>query len=130
MTAWKQLTRVLSTGLILMLGALAFAAPTPANALAEQGSQTATWRGTLDAGGTKLRLEIAIAESAGELTGELLSLDQGNAKLALFSAHVRNTESRGVGRLPCKVVQWASQSRTHRGAHAVLASLQRQRSPP
>jgi pimeloyl-ACP methyl ester carboxylesterase len=44
-------------------------------------TQTTTWSGTLDAGGTKLRLEIDIVENAGQLSGELRSLDQGNARL-------------------------------------------------
>ncbi len=42
---------------------------------------TTAWKGTLDAQGTKLRLEIVITEHAGKLTGELTSLDQNNAKL-------------------------------------------------
>jgi len=46
-----------------------------------QESDTTTWKGTLDARGTKLRLEIDISQNAGKLTGELRSLDQGNAKL-------------------------------------------------
>ncbi len=46
-------------------------------------SQITTWRGTLDAHGTKLRLELNITEQADELTGEMRSLDQGNAKLVV-----------------------------------------------
>lgn len=48
-----------------------------------QESQTTTWTGTLDARGTPLRLEIDITENAGDLSGELRSLDQNNATLAL-----------------------------------------------
>ena len=48
-----------------------------------QEAQTTTWKGTLDAGGTKLRLEIDITRNADELSGELCSLDQNNARLKL-----------------------------------------------
>ncbi|MDE0936131.1 MAG: alpha/beta hydrolase [Mariniblastus sp.] len=41
---------------------------------------TTTWKGTLNAGGAKLRLEIDVIEKGGEFTGELRSLDQGDAK--------------------------------------------------
>lgn len=46
-----------------------------------QEAQTSTWKGTLNAGGTKLRLELDITDSAGTLTGEMRSLDQGNATM-------------------------------------------------
>ena len=46
-----------------------------------QEPQTTTWKGTLDANGTKLRLEIDFTENAGGFSGELRSLDQGNALL-------------------------------------------------
>jgi CubicO group peptidase (beta-lactamase class C family) len=42
-----------------------------------------TWKGTLDTGRTQLRLEIAIAEIEGKLTGELTSLDQNNTKMTM-----------------------------------------------
>lgn len=48
-----------------------------------QESETTTWAGTLNAGGTRLRLEVSIANKEGVLTGELCSLDQGNTKMEL-----------------------------------------------
>jgi len=48
---------------------------------AGQEAQTATWSGTLNAGGTQLRIEVDITSIDGKLSGELRSLDQGNAKL-------------------------------------------------
>ena len=45
-----------------------------------QESETTTWKGTLNAGGSELRLEFDVTENGGEYTGELRSLDQGNAK--------------------------------------------------
>ena len=42
---------------------------------------TTTWLGTLDAQGTKLRLEIDVIQREGKTQGQLRSLDQGNAKL-------------------------------------------------
>ena len=51
-----------------------------ASVVAQQPQMT-TWRGTLDAQGTKLRLELDITERADELVGEMRSLDQGNTKL-------------------------------------------------
>jgi hypothetical protein len=45
-------------------------------------SKLTSWQGTLDAKGKTLRLEIVIAEdAAGELSGELCSLDQNNMKI-------------------------------------------------
>ena len=41
------------------------------------------WKGTLDARGTKLRLEVEISKEKDGLVGELRSLDQNNAKLDL-----------------------------------------------
>ncbi|MFT5301337.1 MAG: pimeloyl-ACP methyl ester carboxylesterase [Mariniblastus sp.] len=41
------------------------------------------WKGTLDARGTKLRLEIEISDASGKLKGTLRSLDQNTAKLDL-----------------------------------------------
>lgn len=46
-----------------------------------QQPQTTTWTGTIDVRDTKLRLEIDITQIAGKLSGELRSLDQGNAQL-------------------------------------------------
>lgn len=40
-----------------------------------------TWKGTLEVGEAKLRLEIDIVEDGSQLAGELRSLDQNNAKL-------------------------------------------------
>lgn len=46
--------------------------------------ETITWKGTLDAGAAKLRLEIEITtDGEGHRTGRLRSLDQGNATLPL-----------------------------------------------
>ena len=52
-------------------------------ALVGQEATTTTWKGTLDARGTKLRLEVDITESGEKLSGELRSLDQNNAKLEI-----------------------------------------------
>jgi len=41
---------------------------------------TTTWKGTLNAGGAKLRLEFDVTEEDGKFSGELRSVDQGNAK--------------------------------------------------
>ena len=51
--------------------------------LSAQEIGSSRWKGTLDARGTKLRLEVDINESSGELSGSLRSLDQNNAKLDL-----------------------------------------------
>src|SRR6266568_639407 len=54
-----------------------------AAAMALAGAQQArkglegSWEGTLDAGGTKLRLVLAISPAGGGYTGTLNSLDQG-----------------------------------------------------
>lgn len=50
------------------------------NAVGED-PQPTTWEGTLNAGGTKLRLELDVTEDENKLIGELRSLDQGNTKL-------------------------------------------------
>src|SRR3954468_11711050 len=43
-----------------------------------------SWQGTLDAGGTKLRLVLNITKSdAGAYTAELVSVDQGNASIPI-----------------------------------------------
>jgi CubicO group peptidase (beta-lactamase class C family) len=47
------------------------------------------WVGTLDAQGKKLRLKINIREGAGKLTGELVSLDQGNFTTAVSDIIVK-----------------------------------------
>tara|TARA_R110002111_G_scaffold42891_1_gene78830 strand:- start:250 stop:588 length:339 start_codon:yes stop_codon:yes gene_type:complete len=44
-------------------------------------SQSTSWKGTLNARGTKLRLKLDVTEVHRELIGELRSLDQGNTKL-------------------------------------------------
>jgi len=80
MRTWKKDAHMLLFGAILGVGGLLFAAPAAESALPEQEPQTTTWRGTLDAGGTKLRLEIEISEGAGEISGELRSLDQNNTR--------------------------------------------------
>ena len=54
----------------------AAAAPAPAQ-------QTTTWSGTLNAGPAKLRLQVDITQTGGDLAGRLVSLDQGNATLDL-----------------------------------------------
>jgi uncharacterized protein len=56
--------------------------PVPGGAVPER-LQTTTWRGTIDAGGAKLRLEIDITEESGNRRGELRSLDQNNATFPL-----------------------------------------------
>ena len=45
--------------------------------------ETSTWKGTLDTGGPKLRLEVDVVDDGDDLTGELRSLDQNNATLEL-----------------------------------------------
>ncbi len=65
---------------VLWIFCLSIIFPAPP-AFAWQEAKTTTWEGTLDAGGTKLRLEVDVIDNAGKLTGELRSLDQGNAKL-------------------------------------------------
>ena len=45
--------------------------------------QVVIWNGTLETGREELRLKIAIAETDGELTGELTSLDQNNTKMTM-----------------------------------------------
>lgn len=61
---------------------LLLAVSIPSNASA-QTATTATWKGTLDAGGTKLRLEIDVTENGQRRTGQLRSLDQGNIELEI-----------------------------------------------
>lgn len=51
-----------------------------------------TWRGTLNANGVELRLEVRVDRAGDALTGELTSLDQGNAKLALADTALSDTE--------------------------------------
>ena len=58
----------------LILGSVFYA-----STLFSQESST-TWKGTLNAGGTQLRLEIDVSENNGKYSGELRSLDQGNIK--------------------------------------------------
>ncbi len=53
------------------------------SAVLAQETKTNTWLGTLDARGIKLRLEIDINQNGDEQSGELRSLDQGNARLEL-----------------------------------------------
>lgn len=53
--------------------------PTP-NAGGAVGARAAgTWEGVLGVGGTKLRLELVVRDSAGALTGSMRSIDQGGA---------------------------------------------------
>ncbi len=47
------------------------------------GQEKIFWKGTLEAGTQKLRLEINLAQTDGKWSGELTSLDQNNAKLKL-----------------------------------------------
>ncbi len=58
------------------------------NSIAQE-AMTTTWSGTLDARGTKLRMEIDLTEDGDEISGELCSLDQGNSK---FKAEVVKTD--------------------------------------
>ena len=51
-----------------------------------------TWGGTLNANGVELRLQVRIDRAGDALTGELTSLDQGNAKLALADITFSETE--------------------------------------
>ncbi len=61
-------------------------------AAAPQEAEATTWKGTLDAGGTKLRLEIDITTNPqGQPSGELRSLDQGNARLKVSDITVDGT---------------------------------------
>ena len=90
MRTWKKDAHMLLFGAILGVGGLLFAAPAAESALPEQEPQTTTWRGTLDAGGTKLRLEIEISEGAGEISGELRSLDQNNTTMELAEIQVED----------------------------------------
>ncbi len=53
-----------------------------------QESGSTTWAGTLNAGGTDLRLEISVAHEPSGMSGELLSLDQGNIRLKLADVHL------------------------------------------
>ncbi len=53
-----------------------------------QDSNTTLWKGALDTGGRKLRLELDITDTGGALTGELRSLDQGNVALALADIRI------------------------------------------
>ena len=53
-----------------------------------QDAQTSTWKGPLNAGETKLRLELDITDNAGTLTGEMRSLDQGNATMKLVDLKI------------------------------------------
>ena len=64
--------------LLLLLLTMSFTATAGA-----QNATKTTWRGTLDARGTKLRLEIDVTESGDRSTGELRSLDQGNASFQI-----------------------------------------------
>lgn len=54
-----------------------------ASSLSAQNATTTTWKGSLDASGTKLRLEIELTENGEKKAGQLRSLDQGNAKFEL-----------------------------------------------
>ena len=51
--------------------------------VAAQDSESSVWKGTLNAMGTKLRLEIEISDEGGKASGILRSLDQGNVELQL-----------------------------------------------
>ncbi len=48
-----------------------------------QDSKTTTWKGTLDALGTELRLELNIDQKENDFTGEIRSPDQENSKMDL-----------------------------------------------
>ena len=72
------------------------------NVVAEE-SQTTTWEGTLNARGTKLRLELDVTENESKLIGELRSLDQGNTKLKATDITVEgDTLSFSVPRIGAK----------------------------
>lgn len=53
------------------------------NQLLAQEPERKQWKGTLNAGATELRLELNVIRNGEELSGELISLDQGNARLRL-----------------------------------------------
>ena len=61
-----------------------------------------TWTGTLDARGTKLRLEIDITVDGEKSAGSLRSLDQGNVEFQLENVKVGNTMSFAVPQLGAK----------------------------
>ena len=61
-----------------------------------------SWQGTLDAGGTQLRLVLKVTKSeAGPLTAELVSLDQGSASIPVDTITVKvdsvRLEMRAIG---------------------------------
>ena len=68
-----KLTSIISFALLLLAAPL----------FAQDEATTTTWKGTLDARGTELRLEIDVTKNGEALTGELRSLDQGNVTLKL-----------------------------------------------
>ena len=47
-----------------------------------QETQTTTWKGTLNANGTMLRMEVDVHKDGDSYSGELRSLDQNNTTLA------------------------------------------------
>ncbi len=67
---------------------LCMAITIPLPSLVGQEVTTSTWKGTLDARGTQLRLELDVTEMGGALSGELRSLDQGNAKMKVVDITV------------------------------------------
>jgi pimeloyl-ACP methyl ester carboxylesterase len=73
-----------SIGAVLALVGFAQAVHASEALAATQETQVSSWTGTLNAGGSKLRLEIDIVEAAdGQLGGELRSLDQNNSTMEL-----------------------------------------------
>ena len=80
-----------------MAAAAAVLATGPVSLVAQQGTAVpgrfvGTWGGTLQAGATSLRLSLTIdRDSAGGLTGHLVSLDQGAARVAASVAVAGDT---------------------------------------
>jgi pimeloyl-ACP methyl ester carboxylesterase len=67
-----------------------------------QESQITTWKGTLNARGTELRLEFDVTEDKGKLIGELRSLDQGNTKMKAVDIKVKDVLSFSVPQIGAK----------------------------
>lgn len=81
--------RFASIGAVLALVGFAQAVHASEALSAIQETQASSWTGTLNAGGSRLRLEIDIVEAAdGQLGGELRSLDQNNSTMELVEVSV------------------------------------------
>jgi pimeloyl-ACP methyl ester carboxylesterase len=60
--------------------------------VAQEEPVVSKWRGTLNAMGTKLRLEIDISERGEDVSGKLKSLDQGNVELDIKVTRLNEKE--------------------------------------